>query len=153
MLITYQSPREFYFPRLGVLNIFLVQAIFLCFNLSRPIKSKDQLSDGSTGSIQSLNKPSRKIAAGYRQNFRPAVSIIVTILLPPASPFLRDTATPRTDSFYYCGLFHALSVAVRTKARLSQGRREILETNDTATNAWARDDPTDTETFPLGYCF
>ena len=86
--------------------------------------------------------------SGYRQNFRPTVSIIVTILLLPASPFLRDTATPRTDSFYYCGLFHALSVAVRTKARLSQGRREILETNDTATNAWARDDPTDTEIFP-----
>lgn len=50
---------------------------------------------------------------------------------PPRHPSFTASLAAYRLSFCHCGLFDILSTAVRTaEARLSRGRREILETND-----------------------
>lgn len=49
---------------------------------------------------------------------------------PPRHPSFTASVAAYRLSFCHCGLFDILSTAVRTEARLSRGRREILETND-----------------------
>jgi len=49
---------------------------------------------------------------------------------PPRHPSFTASVAAHRLSFCHCGLFDILSTAVRAEARLSRGRREILETND-----------------------
>jgi len=49
---------------------------------------------------------------------------------PPRHPSFTASVAAYRLSFCHCGLFDILSTAVRAEARLSRGRREILETND-----------------------
>lgn len=75
----------------------------------------------------------------HRAHPRPAVFHSATpptpppsrpIQSPPRHPSFTASAAAYRLSFCHCGLFDILSTAVRTEARLSRGRREILETND-----------------------
>lgn len=114
-------------------------SFLLCLTLSLPLSFLSAFRYLFSATVSHGRSPSSSSSFPPRTSPAPAVFHSATpptpppsrpIQSPPRHPSFTASVAAYRLSFCHCGLFDILSTAVRTEARLSRGRREILETND-----------------------
>lgn len=118
---------------------YVVLSFLLCLTLSLPLSFLSAFRYLFSATVSHGRSPSSSSSFPPRTSPAPAVFHSATpptpppsrpIQSPPRHPSFTASVAAYRLSFCHCGLFDILSTAVRTEARLSRGRREILETND-----------------------
>lgn len=114
-----------YHPFVRSLSLFLSRSRFLALSLSHQRPSRS-----TTLFVFLISTARTPTPVPFHSATPPTPPPSRPIQSPPRHPSFTASLAAYRLSFCHCGLFDILSTAVRTEARLSRGRREILETND-----------------------